>query len=163
MKKITGVMFYYYHVCKRKLWLFSKEISFENENENVMLGKLLDENSYSEEEKHIMIDETINIDFLKKWKILHEIKKSKSIEIASIWQVKYYLYFLKKKEIEIEKGIIDYPKIKKIEEVFLENEDIFKIEEILRDISDILKMQTPPTFKKILICKKCAYFDYCIS
>lgn len=63
--KITGVMFYYYFVCHRKLWLFSKDITFEKDNENVMLGKLLDENSYKKDKKHIMIDETINIDFIR--------------------------------------------------------------------------------------------------
>lgn len=163
MKKITGVMFYYYHVCKRKLWLFSKNISLEEENDNVILGKLLDENSYTREDKHIMIDETINIDFLKKWKILHEIKKSKNIEEASIWQVKYYLYFLKNKGIEVEKGVIDYPKIKEIKEIFLEKEDIIKIEETLEEISNILNLKTAPDFKKIKICKNCAYHDYCLA
>ncbi len=162
MHKITGIMFYYYFVCKRKLWLFSKDISFEEENENVILGKLLDESSYSKEEKHIMIDETINIDFLKRWEVLHEVKKSKNIEEASIWQVKYYLYFLKNKNIDVKKGIIDYPKIKEIQEVTLEEEDIKKIENILEEIKIILTSESPPTFKKLPICKSCAYFEYCM-
>ncbi|MGL4946770.1 MAG: CRISPR-associated protein Cas4 [Cetobacterium sp.] len=163
MKKITGIMFYYYFVCKRKLWLFSKDITFEDENEHVALGKLLDESSYSKQEKHIMIDDTINIDFLKKWKVLHEVKKSKSIEEASIWQVKYYLYFLKKKNVDVEKGILDFPKLKEIQEVVLEEEDISKIENILKEIDNIQQSSYPPTFKKISICKNCAYYEYCIS
>lgn len=162
MRKITGIIFYYYFVCKRKLWLFSKDISFEEENENVILGKLLDESSYSKEEKHIMIDETINIDFLKRWEVLHEVKKSKNIEEASIWQVKYYLYFLKNKNIDVKKGIIDYPKIKEIQEVTLEQDDIKKIENILEEIKVILKLESPPAFKKLPICKSCAYFEYCM-
>lgn len=40
-----------------------------------MLGKLLDENSYQRDEKHINIDNVINIDFIKERKELHEIKK----------------------------------------------------------------------------------------
>ena len=44
--RITGVMIYYYFVCKRKLWYFVNEINMESENENVLLGKLLDESSY---------------------------------------------------------------------------------------------------------------------
>lgn len=162
MRKITGIIFYYYFVCKRKLWLFSKDVSFEEENENVILGKLLDESSYSKEEKHIMIDETINIDFLKRWEVLHEVKKSKNIEEASIWQVKYYLYFLKNKNIDVKKGIIDYPKIKEIQEVTLEQDDIKKIENILEEIKVILTLESPPAFKKLPICKSCAYFEYCM-
>ena len=43
-ERITGMMIYYHFVCKRKLWYFCHEINMENENEDVMLGKLLDEN-----------------------------------------------------------------------------------------------------------------------
>lgn len=163
MKKITGVMFYYYFVCKRKLWLFSNNIALEDESENVLLGKLLDENTYFKEEKHIMIDETINIDFLDNWKIIHEIKKSKEIEEASIWQVKYYLWFLKKKNIVVEKGLLDYPKLKQTKEVFLDEKDCEKIEEILLEIKKIINNEKSPEYNKNPICKKCAYFEYCSS
>ena len=109
MKKyISGMMFYYYFVCKRKLWLFANEIQLENENEDVKIGKLLDENTYSRERKHVLIDNTINVDFIKDWEVLHEIKKNKTVEDAAIWQIKYYLYFLKKRGITLEKGILDY-------------------------------------------------------
>lgn len=80
--RITGVMIYYYFVCKRKLWYFMHEISMEAGNENVLLGRLLDENSYQRDNKHINIDDVINIDFIKSHKELHEIKKSRSIEEA---------------------------------------------------------------------------------
>ena len=63
-KRITGVMIYYYFVCKRKLWYFCHEINMESENENVQLGKLLDEKNYERDEKHINIDNVINIDFI---------------------------------------------------------------------------------------------------
>ena len=159
--RITGIMFYYYFVCPRKLWHFSKGISLEDENENVMLGKLLDVSSFGREKKHIMIDNTVNVDFIKDWKILHEIKKSKSIEEASIWQVKYYLYFLKKRGIEIEKGILDYPKIKRREEIFLLKEDEKKIEDILKEIEKIVNMEKAPEKINSKICKKCAYYEYC--
>ena len=72
----------------------------ESDNENVMLGKLLDENSYRRDDKHINIDNVINIDFIKEHQELHEIKKSKAIEEAGIWQVKYYLYYLKQRGVK---------------------------------------------------------------
>lgn len=159
--KITGVMFYYYFVCHRKLWLFSKDITLEKENENVMLGKLLDENSYKKDKKHIMVDETINIDFIRDWKVLHEIKKSRSIEEASLWQVKYYLYFLKERGIEVEKGVLDYPKLKKIEEVYLSDKDTIRIKEIIKDIENIVSLENAPALINSKICKKCAYYEYC--
>ena len=160
-KQISGTMFYYYFVCKRKLWFFSNGIQLEEDNEDVILGKLIDENSYSKELKHISIDNTVNIDFIKDWKILHEVKKQKSIEEAGVWQLKYYLYFLKIRGINIEKGILDYPKLKKREEVFLSEDDEKKIKEILSEIEKITVMEKPPELEKLKICKKCAYFEYC--
>ena len=68
--RITGVMIYYYFVCKRKLWYFCHEIRMEAENEDVILGKILDESSYSKNEKHINIDNIINIDFISVLSIL---------------------------------------------------------------------------------------------
>ena len=110
--RISGLMMNYYFVCKRKLWCFSRNLNFEETNENVKMGKLIDESRYSFETKQIAIEETVNIDFIRNWKVVHEIKKSKAIEEAAVWQVKYYIYFLKKRGIEIEKGIIDYPEIR---------------------------------------------------
>lgn len=49
--RITGVMVYYYFVCRRKLWYFCHDINMENENENVMIGRILDETSYKRDDK----------------------------------------------------------------------------------------------------------------
>jgi CRISPR-associated exonuclease Cas4 len=43
--RINGTMVYYYYVCLRKLWYFANEIRLEKDDENVMLGKLVDEGS----------------------------------------------------------------------------------------------------------------------
>ena len=79
-KPIGGVMVYYYFVCKRKLWFFTNGITLEQDNELVGIGKLIDETSYKREKKHILIDENISIDFLRDWKVIHEVKKSRKIE-----------------------------------------------------------------------------------
>lgn len=159
--RITGTMFYYYFVCRRKLWCFYNYLALENESDKVLLGKLIDETAYGREHKHIMIDDTINIDFIKDWKTLHEIKKSRSIEDASIWQVKYYLYFLNQKGIPIEKGVLDYPKIKKREEVFLQEGDCERIREIMGAIEDVVVKEKMPPPIESRICKSCAYYEYC--
>ena len=63
--QITGIMVYYYFVCKRKLWYFTNNINMEQNSELVEIGKILDETSYAREDKSILIDNTINIDFIK--------------------------------------------------------------------------------------------------
>lgn len=112
--RITGVMVYYYFVCRRKLWYFCHDINMENENENVMIGRILDETSYKRDDKHVNIDNVINIDFIREHKEIHEIKKSKAIEEAGIWQTKYYLYYLKQRGVTQLKAKIDYPLLRKI-------------------------------------------------
>ncbi|WP_338935440.1 CRISPR-associated protein Cas4 [Fusobacterium polymorphum] len=160
-KDITGLMVYYYEVCKRKLWYFVNEIQLEENNSNVILGKLLEENTYTRDEKKINIDGIINIDFIRSKKILHEIKKSNSIEPASLLQVQYYLYYLEKKGLIGLKGILDYPLLKQTVEVNLTDEDRENLDNIIIGIKEILRKGSPPALEKNGICKKCAYFDLC--
>ena len=160
-KDVTGLMVYYYEVCKRKLWYFSNDIQLEENNSNVILGKLLEENSYIKDEKKINIDGIINIDFIRSKKILHEIKKSNSIEPASILQVQYYLYYLEKKGLIGLKGILDYPLLKQTVEINLTDKDRENLNNIIIGIKEILGKESPPTLEKKGICKKCAYFDLC--
>ena len=160
-KDITGLMVYYYEVCKRKLWYFVNEIQLEENNSNVILGKLLEENTYTRDEKKINIDGVINIDFIRSKKILHEIKKSNSIEPASLLQVQYYLYYLEKKGLIGLKGILDYPLLKQTVEVNLTDKDKKNLDNIIIGIKEILRKESPPALEKNGICKKCAYFDLC--
>jgi CRISPR-associated protein Cas4 len=160
-KDITGLMVYYYEVCKRKLWYFVNEIQLEENNSNVILGKLLEENTYTRDEKKINIDGVINIDFIRSKKILHEIKKSNSIEPASLLQVQYYLYYLEKKGLVGLKGILDYPLLKQTVEVNLTDRDRENLDNIIIGIKEILRKESPPALEKNGICKKCAYFDLC--
>ncbi len=160
-KEITGMQVYYYFVCKKKLWYFSHEISMEDNSENVVLGKILDETSYKNKSKHIMIDDTISIDFLSDHNILHEVKKSRKIEEASVWQVKYYLYFLKKRGVENFKGKIDYPLLKQSKIVELTENDEKQIEKILNEIIDIISLDLPVKVEKKKFCKTCAYYEFC--
>ncbi len=151
-KRITGVMIYYYFICKRKLWYFIHEI---------MLGKLLDENSYKRDDKHINIDNVISIDFIREQKELHEIKKSRAIEEAGIWQVKYYLYYLKQRGVTEVKAKIDYPLLKKNLVVELQDDDEKQLQEIIQEILILKKQEQIPKFDTKKICAKCAYHDLC--
>lgn len=161
MKKITGVMVYYYFVCKRKLWFFANDVSMESNSELVGIGKLIDETSYNREKKNILIDETINVDFLKDWKIIHEVKKSRKLDEAAKWQLKYYIWVLRNKEVEIEKGILDYPLLKKREVVLLDEQEEKDIILVLEGIEHIISSKLPPETINKGICKKCAYFELC--
>ena len=117
--------------------------------------------SYGRERKHILIDESINIDFLKDWKIVHEVKKSRKMDEASKWQLKYYMWVLKNKGLEIEKGILDYPLLRKREEIVLNENDEQKFEIVIQDIMEIIFSERPLGVINKAYCKKCAYYEFC--
>lgn len=157
---VTGTQINYYFVCKRKLWFFSHNISMEQYNESVEIGKIIHEVSYERKKKEIELD-GIKIDFFDKNKgIIHEVKKSKAVEDAHIWQLKYYIYYFRKLGINVS-GKINYPQIRRTENVDLNNEDIEHIVNICDKINEITGRESPPEVINEKICKKCSYFELC--
>jgi CRISPR-associated exonuclease Cas4 len=160
----TGTQINYYFVCKRKLWLFCKNIGMEHSSEKVALGKLLTNEHYPRDDKEIEIDNRIKIDFLDvKDKVIHEIKYSPAVEKAHIMQVKYYIYYLKSKGLEGITGEINYPRLRKKERVILSKEDIDSLEDVFRQIKKISDMEIPPETINQKFCRKCSYYELCWS
>ncbi|WP_338031364.1 CRISPR-associated protein Cas4 [Caproicibacterium lactatifermentans] len=155
------MMVYYYFVCQRKLYYFCKNLRMEQDDENVAIGKVLDETAYSHAEKHITVNNQISVDYIEKSRILHEVKKSRSIEEAGIWQLKYYLWYFKQRGVEHLTGKIDYPLLKHTESIALTKEDEAHLLNVMKEINAIQGMKTPPPRKTKKICKKCAYYDLC--
>jgi len=162
-KKITGTLYSYYFLCKRKLWYSANNIDMEHESENVAIGKILGEKAYSREDKDILIDDTINVDFIRNG-IVYEVKKSKKVDKMAINQVKYYLYYLKCLGVDVNKAVINYPVLREKQTVILEQCDIDNIESNLKTINEIISLEITPTeFQNKNICRKCAYFSLCYA
>ena len=156
---IAGTHIHYYFICKRKLWYFSRRINMEGNSELVNLGKLVHEESYKKNKKEILID-NIKIDFIGKKCEVHEIKKSRKMEKAHIYQLLYYLYTLKRKGIVAE-GVLDYPLLRKRERVILTEEREKEIEKIIEEIEKIINLPSPPPESECTCNKKSAYYDLC--
>ena len=125
------------------------------------IGKVLHENSDPRENKREVSIEGVKIDFVDGKGCIHEIKKSRSLEEAHVWQVKYYLYLLHQRGVENVEAYLDYPLLRKKEEVKLMEEDFPKIEEHLQQIQTLLIQPKSPKMKVMKICKKCAYQEFC--
>jgi len=159
---IRGVQVNYYFVCKTKLWLFSHNVTMENESDAVKLGKLIHRSVFDRDEKEVRIG-PIAIDIVRKRDVIEirEVKKSRSFEKASYYQLLYYLYFLSRFGIRAV-GRLSFPKQKKNIEVILDSERAEEIEKILEDIPRILEDKMPdPSYKAH--CRKCAYFEFCFT
>lgn len=163
--QITGTHFNYYLICHRKLWLFANGVQMEQTSDAVYEGKLIHENSYkqrSDRFKEIAI-EGIKIDYYDaKNHVVHEIKKSDKKEEAHIWQVKFYLYVLEKNGVEAT-GLLEYPKLRKTQEVLLTDPDREFIEQSQLIIREIVQSDTCPERIPKSKCRNCSYYDFCYS
>lgn len=162
---MTGTYINYYFHCPRHLWLFAKNINLENTSEDVKIGKLISEFTYERAKHEVHIEDKDNqivVDFIdKKRKVIHEIKKSSKMKDIHIWQVKYYLYVLKKNGIDNFVGEIDYPKERRVIKVNFTQEDELRIEEAKEGIKEVLSLSTPPKPINKPFCKSCSYYEFC--
>lgn len=160
MSPVSGLLYQYYHICPRKMWFAANGISMESENESVQIGHLIDSNSYDRERKHILIDETASVDFMR-GSTVFEVKKSSAEKAAAIAQIKYYLYVLHQKGVESD-GELRIPKEYRIEKVCLTEEDLAHISKTVQEIEAIIvHPQVPAIPAKTRICKKCAFYELC--
>ncbi|MDZ7877138.1 MAG: CRISPR-associated protein Cas4 [Saprospiraceae bacterium] len=166
MANITATHINYYHICRRKLWLFSNGITMEHTSDMVTEGKLIGESTYPQRaEKYTELAfDGIKIDFYDaRNKIVHEIKKSNRAEAAHIAQVKYYLWVLERNGIVGAKGILEYPKLRITEGVELTDDDRLKIPVWESDIRLIVAADVCPSVINKPSCKKCSYCDFCYA
>lgn len=163
--QITGTHFNYYLICHRKLWLFANGMSMEQTSDLVYEGKLLHENTYkqrSDKFKEIAI-EGIKIDYYdSKNHVVHELKKSDKKEDAHVWQVKYYLFVLERNGIEAT-GLLEYPKLRKTQEVYLTEPDRDFINGAKRKIEEIILSDSCPDRIVKSKCRSCSYYDFCYA
>ncbi|MDP2237780.1 MAG: CRISPR-associated protein Cas4 [Bacteroidales bacterium] len=163
---ITGTHFNYFQICHRKLWLFANGLQMEHTSDLVYEGKMIHENSYSFRSERFKEVETggIKIDFYDpKNRVVHEIKKSDKREEAHLWQLKYYLFILENCGVENPTGILEYPRLRKTEEVYLSDIDRITITEMLEAIKVILNSEECPERLLVSRCRNCSYFDFCWS
>ena len=171
---INATLINLYRVCKRECWLHANGINMEHTSDLVADGKIIEEESYQRRsERYSQIDLGANyqgipltgkIDFFDtKNKVVHETKRSNKVETAHIWQVKFYLWLLQLNDIETEKGIIEYPKLREREDVFLDEEDIRYLQKTVLQIKELLNSDNCPAVINAKICKSCSYFDFCYS
>ena len=164
--RITATLVNLYNVCKREMWLHANGIRFEHTSDLVFEGKLIHEDSYPQRSgkyEEIELD-GIKVDFYDpKRKVIHEIKKSNKVEAAHEWQLKYYIYVFERNGIKGVTGVLEYPTLRKTQEVVLSDMDRERIQEMEVDIQRIISGDDCPPLQKRGICRNCSYFDFCYS
>ena len=162
----TGTQIAYYHLCHRKLWLFSHGLNMEHTSDLVAEGKLIDEKSYPQRavKWQELAIENIKIDhYDTQNNIVREVKKSNKREGAHVAQLKYYLFVLERNQVAVNYGILEYPKLRITEEVWLEAADRKAIPDWEVAVKSIIAQEKCPPKLEASLCKKCAYFEFCYA
>lgn len=158
--KVRGTDIYNYFKCKRQLHLSIMYLNFSSSSENMKMGKIIENNSYSRRSKKfkqydIGVGVVDFIDFDSK--IIYETKKSMSYINLAKWQVKYYLMQFDRDWC----GIIEVPLSRKKYELKLCDEDVSELESAIRYINSIGVNDVIPDVINKKICQKCSFKDYC--
>lgn len=161
---VNGTLVWYYNICKRQVWLMSRYIVPDQNDENIDLGRFIHEQAYIRNEKEISFGNVkFDVLFRKGKEItIGETKKTSRYEEASKWQLMYYLKVLRECGINA-KGLLLYPEEKKRVEVLLDEESEAALNQMVDSIEGIIGNEIPPEVVKIHFCKNCAYRDYCYA
>lgn len=161
--RITGTIVNYYIHCKRQCWLFAHKMNFEDDSEDVRIGRILHEiRSEGRANTEIQI-EGIKVDKITEEYVV-ELKKSDADVEATKWQTLYYLYILKQKGLE-RKGRLEFiernKQTHKTVELELDNPTELKLISLLEEIEVYLQQDKPAPAIYAKKCERCAYYAYC--
>lgn len=164
--KIAPSVYNASNICPRQAWLLSRQLTADQQNTYLDIGRFISEESFTREKKEIYIpDLAAKIDYIKRKDgtlFVAEVKKSSATMTSGIEQLKYYMYLLSQKGIKT-KGIIKIPKEKKSEEIELTEEDKDRISKKVHEITLLLAQNNPPPALRISYCKHCAHYEFCFS
>jgi len=132
----------------------------EETSDLVLLGKLLHERGYARRRKEVQVGR-VKIDFVASGCEIHEVKRSRKAEDAHLYQLLYYLYFLKRYANVEGHGILHYPLLRRTVNVELSEDRIMELELLLEDMEKIFSSPRPPEPVKVPYCRKCSYSELC--
>lgn len=161
--RITGTIVNYFVHCKRQCWLFAHRMNFEDDSEDVRIGRILHEvQSEGRNNTEIQI-EGFKVDKMTEDYVI-ELKKSDADVEATKWQTIYYLYMLKQKGID-RKGRLEFLERKKqtckTVEVELDSLTEVKLISMLEEIEQYMLEEKPDKAIYDKKCERCAYYAYC--
>ncbi|MEM2142576.1 MAG: CRISPR-associated protein Cas4 [Candidatus Thorarchaeota archaeon] len=161
-KRVSGTMINYVVVCPRKLWLFSRGLSREQDSELVTLGALLHSTSFPRRKKEVLILGRFTIDHTSRGQrvIVHEVKKTKNYSNAARAQLLFYLYEMERLGVPCT-GELHFRSESRKEHVVLDDEGRKEVERLIEQVRSVVLSETPPAPQAGAPCRACSYRDYC--
>jgi CRISPR-associated exonuclease Cas4 len=159
---VTGTLIWYFYICKREVWLMSRQLNPDERDENVEWGRFVHELRYAREKKELGLEHVkVDIAGERDGKMLvAEVKKSSTFKKSATMQLLFYLWRLKENGIDAV-GELRFPEEKRKEVVVLDETAVAELQGAVREIRRIIVRSTPPKPEKIKFCGKCAYREFC--
>ncbi len=160
--RIGGLAIQYYFSCKRELWLYLNYIDPDQEDIGIVAGRILHKKSYRNRGRKEIDLGMAKVDLLRggEYPRIIEIKKSTKLIEPAIWQLKFYLWILKKQGTIIS-GEVRIPKENKIIRVQLTSKDEAMLQKAIDEMPKIARIKWMPPYEKKPYCKGCAYRQFC--
>lgn len=159
---VTGTLVWYYYVCKREVWLMAHQMTPDQDNENLRIGRIIGENSYSRDKKEINLSNA-KLDLIRTENgdlVVGEVKKSSRFINSASKQLLFYLLQLKEMGINA-RGELLIPEERKKIDVILDETSEEAIRSAIKDIEMIVAQELAPEPVKNKYCKNCAYNEFC--
>ena len=161
--RLTASTILSYVECPRQAWFVSRDITPDQSNPFLELGRFIHEEYYKDLGERSLELPGIKMDLL--WEqdgvtLVGEIKKSTKALQAAKAQLLYYLYTLRKYGVNAE-GYILVPAEKKRLKVTLGDEEIHYIENLIEEARSIVEKESPPPALRMPICGSCGYRELC--
>jgi len=96
-KRVTGTLVWYYFICKREVWLMGREITPDEDEELLKIGRAIHDIYYRDMKKEVRLD-GIRIDRIR-GRVIYEIKTSSKYLEATKFQLLYYIYRLREEGV----------------------------------------------------------------
>jgi len=161
---VSGTLVWYYYICPREVWLIGHQITPDQDDANVSLGRFIQDYSYPRERKELAVGYS-KMDVFKVNNgelIIGEVKKTSKFRQSARMQLAFYLDELKQRGVTA-RGELRFPREKLREEVVLDEGTEKELDRTRREILRILYLPQPPPPVKIKFCKNCAYSEFCWS
>lgn len=159
---VGGTLIWYYYICPREVWLITHQLTPDQDDTNVALGRFIDETSYAREKKQLVVGSS-KIDvyrFAEGELVVGEVKKSSRYRKSARMQLAFYLKELAARGIDA-RGELRFPKERIREEVVLDSAIMAELEKAEQEILKLVDMEKPPPPSKNRFCKRCAYAEFC--
>jgi CRISPR-associated exonuclease Cas4 len=159
---VTATLIWYYFICQREVWLMGRQITPDQDNTNVEIGRFIHDQSYAREKKEVSLGH-LKLDIVRHEGdelVIGEVKKSSRFKESARMQLLYYLKELKDKGVRA-RGELRFPEEKRKESLVLDEELERELDKVERDILRIIYLETPPPPEKVNWCRNCAYAEFC--